>query len=120
MSDCLFCKIAHHDIDAHVVYEDADVIAFNDIAPVAPVHILVIPKKHFAHYCDAVPQEIYAAMAHAIQTITAENGLDKTGYRLVSNVGDDAGQEVHHLHIHILGGTKLGALDEKLISDDLS
>ena len=108
MSNCLFCKIVAGDIPSTKVYEDELVLAFRDIAPQAPTHILVIPKVHMADV-NAVNAENSAVVAHiftVIPKIAAAEGLEN-GYRVVSNCGDDAGQTVHHLHFHILGGKKL-------------
>ena len=108
MSNCLFCKIIAGEIPSTKVYEDDLVLAFRDIAPQAPTHILVIPKAHIPSV-DAVTEENSAVVAHiftVIPKIAAAEGLTQ-GYRVVSNCGEDAGQTVHHLHFHILGGKKL-------------
>ena len=108
MSDCLFCKIIAGAIPSTKVYEDETVYAFRDIAPQAPTHILVIPKAHLASV-NAVNSENSAVVAHifeVIPQIAAAEGLEN-GYRVVSNCGADAGQTVHHLHFHILGGKPL-------------
>jgi len=108
MSDCLFCKIIAGDIPSTKVYEDELVYAFRDINPQAPTHILVIPKAHLSSVND-VTAENSAAVAHifeVIPQIAAAEGLNG-GYRVVSNCGPDAGQTVHHLHFHILGGKEL-------------
>ena len=108
MSNCLFCKIISGDIPSTKVYEDETVFAFRDIAPQAPTHILVIPKAHIASV-NGVTAENSAVVAHifeVIPQIAAAEGLTN-GYRVVSNCGADAGQTVHHLHFHILGGQQL-------------
>lgn len=108
MSDCLFCKIIAGEIPSTRVYEDEQVLAFRDIAPQAPTHILVIPKTHISG-CDGVSADNSAVVAHifeVIPQIAAAEGL-KQGYRVVSNCGPDAGQTVPHLHFHILGGKQL-------------
>ena len=108
MENCLFCKIIAGAIPSSKVYEDDLVLAFRDIAPQAPTHILVIPKDHISG-CNGVTAENSAVVAHifeVIPQIAREEGLEN-GYRVVSNCGDDAGQTVHHLHFHILGGRKL-------------
>lgn len=108
MSDCLFCKIIAGDIPSTKVYEDEVVYAFRDINPQAPTHILVIPKVHLSSVND-VTGENSAVVAHifeVIPQIAAAEGLTG-GYRVVSNCGADAGQTVHHLHFHILGGKTL-------------
>ena len=106
--NCLFCKIIAGDIPSAKVYEDETVYAFRDIAPQAPTHILVVPKAHIAD-CNGITAENSAVVAHifeVIPQIAAAEGLE-TGYRVVSNCGEDAGQTVPHLHFHILGGKKL-------------
>ena len=108
MSNCLFCKIIAGDIPSTKVYEDDTVLAFRDIAPQAPTHILVIPKAHIGSVAE-VSAENSAVVAHIFEVIAAiakAEGLEN-GYRVVSNCGEDAGQTVHHLHFHILGGKKL-------------
>ncbi len=108
MSDCLFCKIIAGEIPSTKVYEDELVLAFRDIAPQAPSHILVIPKVHIASVAE-IDEKNSAVVSHifeVIARIAREEGLTG-GYRVVSNCGDDAGQTVHHLHFHILGGKKL-------------
>lgn len=108
MNDCLFCKIIAGEIPSTKVYEDEYVYAFRDIAPQAPCHILVIPKEHISGM-SAVTEEnagIAAKCLAAAAEIAKSEGLDG-GYRIISNCGDDAGQTVHHLHFHILGGVKM-------------
>ena len=106
--NCLFCKIVAGEIPSTKVYEDDLILAFRDIAPQAPTHILVVPKAHMDS-CNAVTAENSAVVAHifeVIPQIVAAEGLTN-GYRVVSNCGEDAGQTVPHLHFHILGGKKL-------------
>ena len=108
MNDCLFCKIISGEIPSSKVYEDDTILAFRDIAPQAPTHILVIPKAHISG-CDGVTAENSAVVAHifeVIPQIARAEGLTG-GYRVVSNCGSDAGQTVPHLHFHILGGKAL-------------
>lgn len=108
MKDCLFCKIVAGDIPSTKVYEDETVLAFRDIAPQAPTHILVIPKLHIDSVA-CVTAENSAVVAHIFEVIAkvaAQEGLTG-GYRVVSNCGDHAGQTVKHLHFHILGGQQL-------------
>ena len=106
--DCLFCKIVKGDIPSTKVYEDDKILAFRDIAPQAPTHILVIPKAHISSV-DGITEENSAVVSHIFSVIpkiaSAENLTG--GYRVVSNCGADAGQTVHHLHFHILGGKPL-------------
>jgi histidine triad (HIT) family protein len=108
MSDCLFCKIVAGDIPSTKVYEDEKILAFRDIAPQAPCHVLVIPKAHIADV-NGITAENSAVVAHIFQVIpqiAKAEGLEN-GYRVVSNCGADAGQTVQHLHFHILGGKQL-------------
>ena len=108
MENCLFCKIIAGDLPSTKVYEDETVLAFRDIAPQAPTHILVIPKAHIGSVAE-ITGENSTVVAHIFEVIAAiakAEGLEN-GYRVVSNCGDDAGQTVHHLHFHILGGKKL-------------
>ncbi len=110
MDDCVFCKIIRGEIPSKKAYEDDQVLAFYDIEPKAPVHILVIPKQHLSG-AAAVTPENSAVVAHIFEVIarlTKEQGL--TDYRVVTNNGVDAGQTVHHLHFHILAGEKLGEM----------
>ena len=106
--DCLFCKIVAGDIPSNKVYEDEQILAFRDIAPQAPTHILVIPKSHIGSVAEITPAnaDVVAHIFTVIPQIAEKEGLSG-GYRVVSNCGDDAGQTVHHLHFHILGGKKL-------------
>ena len=108
MENCLFCKIIAGDIPSTKVYEDETVLAFRDIAPQAPTHILVIPKAHIGSVAEVSPENsnVVAHIFEVIPAIAKAEGLEN-GYRVVSNCGDDAGQTVHHLHFHILGGKKL-------------
>ena len=108
MADCIFCSIANHDIPTDPIYEDELIIAFNDLEPQAPVHFLVVPKKHIESL-DAATDEDSELISHIMLTIpklAAEQGLD-AGYRVVINTGDEGGQTVKHLHFHILGKRKM-------------
>ena len=108
MENCLFCKIVAGDIPSTKVYEDENILAFRDIAPQAPTHILVIPKAHIASVAEITAEnaQIVAHIFSVIPKIAEAEGLTG-GYRVVSNCGADAGQTVHHLHFHILGGREL-------------
>ena len=108
MSDCLFCRIAAGEIPSTKVYEDELILAFRDIAPQAPTHILVIPKTHIPSV-DGICEENASLVAHIFKVIPQIAAAEKleNGYRVVSNCGPDAGQTVHHLHFHILGGKEL-------------
>lgn len=108
MDDCLFCKIADGSIPSKKVYEDEQVVAFYDINPQAKVHFLVVPKEHIASAAE-LTQADGALLGHIFEVIAGlvkETGLEN-GYRVISNVGEDAGQTVKHLHFHVLGGEKL-------------
>ena len=106
MSDCLFCKIINKEIPAEFVYENESVVAFKDINPKAPVHILVVPKKHIATFNDLDPEdaELYGKLVEAIQQITKDFNIADSGYRVLVNVNKEGGQVIFHLHVHILGG----------------
>ena len=110
-TDCIFCKIAAGQITSRKVYEDEDLLAFHDIAPWAPVHLLVIPKRHIASMAQITPQD--SALMGKIMTLAPQLALDngcepypQGGYRIVINTGTHGGQEVHHLHVHIIGGPR--------------
>lgn len=107
--DCLFCKIIAGEIPSTKVYEDEYVYAFNDIDPQAPAHVLVIPKKHIqsVSHTEEADAEILGKIFLAVKKIAAELGIDKDGYRVVTNIGEKAGQTVPHLHFHVLGGRSL-------------
>ena len=110
MEDCIFCKISKGEIPSEKVYEDEEVLAFKDIHPAAPIHILVIPKKHIAKVTDIIPEDeaLVGKMYTVINKIAKEQGFAEDGFRIIINCGRDAGQEVMHLHFHILAGTKMG------------
>lgn len=110
MENCIFCKIINRLIPSTIVYEDDNVLAFNDINPVAPVHVVIIPKVHIANIND-LTEENAAVMGDihlAAKKIAAKLGTAGQGYRLINNCGADAGQTVFHLHYHLIGGLKLG------------
>jgi histidine triad (HIT) family protein len=107
-NDCIFCAIANGEM-GELVYEDELVAAFNDVNPAAPVHVLIVPKAHVDHLSSEVPAATLQAMFAAADAIAKATGVDQTGYRLITNIGKDAGQTVMHAHIHLLGGTHLGA-----------
>ncbi len=103
---CLFCKLAKGEIPSNKVLEDDNFIAFHDINPIAPIHLLIIPKIHVEKFQD-VSADMMTDMTIFIQEVAKRMELDKNGYRLVTNNGEDGGQEVPHLHFHLLGGTRL-------------
>ena len=107
--NCIFCKIANKEIPADWVFEDEDIVAFNDINPQAPVHILLIPKEHYASLND-VPEEKKAVLSHILlkaRQIVEEKGFAENGYRIVLNTAKDSGQEVYHIHFHLLAGRRM-------------
>ena len=110
MSDCLFCKILAGDIPAEEVLSTERTFAFRDIEPTAPTHVLVIPREHIdnAHEIEAGHAETIAELFTAAQEVARKEGIDGSGYRLVFNVGEDALNSVPHLHLHVIGGRKLG------------
>jgi histidine triad (HIT) family protein len=109
MSDCLFCKLAEKRISSRVVYEDESVIAFEDNNPQAPVHVLVIPRKHIPTTLD-IKEEDHALIGQMFRTanrIAEDRGIAKQGFRLVMNTNPEAGQSVYHIHLHLLGGRRM-------------
>lgn len=109
MSDCIFCKIASGEIPSQKIFEDDTVIAFKDLNPKAPVHVLIVPKKHVASVADftADDKELAAHIfVDVVPKLANELGIAENGFRVVMNTGDDGGQTVHHLHVHLLGGRK--------------
>ncbi|MCX7816952.1 MAG: histidine triad nucleotide-binding protein [Syntrophales bacterium] len=109
MQDCIFCRIVRNEIPSSRVYEDEKVLAFDDIHPVAPVHVILIPKEHIPTLMD-VGQEhmpIMAAMINAIQEVACRKGVDERGFRTVINCKSEGGQVILHLHVHIIGGRRL-------------
>ncbi len=109
MTDCLFCRIKDGEIPCDKVYEDDDVFAFRDINPQAPVHILIIPKQHVATLNDLEDADpaIAGRLLLASRQIAADQGIDDDGYRLVVNCNENGGQDVFHVHLHLLGGRRL-------------
>ena len=110
MDDCLFCKIARKEIPATVVFEDAELMAFKDIFPQAPVHLLIIPKSHASGLNDLRPElaPVLGRIPFVAAALAKASGVSESGWRLISNVGEDGGQSVFHLHFHLLGGKALG------------
>jgi len=105
--DCIFCKIVGKQIPAVLVYEDDKVLAFNDVNPQAPVHVLVIPKAHITTVAELEDMSVIKDLFAVMKKVAEEKGIDKTGYRIVVNHGKDSGQAVPHLHFHLLGGRSL-------------
>lgn len=114
MEDCIFCKIIKGEIPSEKIYEDEKILAFKDINPAAPIHILVIPKKHITSLADMEKEDevIVGEIYGVINKIAEEKGFKEKGYRVIVNCGKDAGQEVMHLHFHLLAGTQFG---EKIV-----
>lgn len=110
MADCIFCKIAHKEIPSQLVYEDEQVVAFKDLEPQAPVHVLVIPKKHIASILElnAEDRDLTAhIMQEVIPELAKKLGIAEKGFRIVTNTGAEGGQSVKHLHFHLLGGRSM-------------
>ncbi|WP_018953834.1 histidine triad nucleotide-binding protein [Thioalkalivibrio sulfidiphilus] len=109
MTTCIFCKIANGDIPAEIVYQDDQVLAFRDLNPQAPLHVLVIPRKHIATINDLTPEDeaLVGRMYLAARQVAEEAGLATRGYRTVMNCNSEAGQSVYHLHLHVLGGRSM-------------
>ena len=109
VENCLFCKIAGGQISAKIVYQDQDVVAFADINPQAPQHVLLIPRRHIASMTDITPEDgaLLASIYMVATKIARELGIAESGFRFLTNVGPDSGQSVFHLHFHLLGGRKL-------------
>ena len=107
-SGCIFCKIAHKEIGAKIVFENDRVVAFEDLKPQAPVHLLIIPKVHIEKVADitAEDSDLVAELVLTAKSLALQKGVSESGYRLVLNCNKDAGQEVSHLHLHLLGGRK--------------
>jgi histidine triad (HIT) family protein len=105
-SSCIFCRIAEYDLAATIVHDDDAVIAFRDLHPKAPVHVLIIPKQHIASVNDVIPENdaVIGRLFVAARAIAEAEGVAKKGYRLVMNTGADAGQTVGHIHLHLLAG----------------
>ena len=118
MDNCIFCKIVNHEIPANIVMENEYVMAFEDANPVAPIHVLVVPKKHISNIMEINDENMkYINEIHKmIQNVAKIKGIDNTehGFRVITNYGEDGGQTVHHLHYHIIGGRRLGP---KIVND---
>lgn len=114
MEDCLFCKIVKGEVPCNKVYENEELLAFYDINPAAPIHILIIPKKHITslEYLEKEDEALIGKIYGVINQIAEEQGFKENGYRVIVNCGKDGGQEVMHLHFHLLAGKQLG---EKIV-----
>lgn len=111
MEECVFCKIIKGEIPSNIVYEDDRVIAFYDVNPAAPIHILVVPKKHIETLLDVSEEDgdLISYIYKIINKIAKDEGFADNGFRVIANCGEDSGQEVKHIHFHVLAGKKLGA-----------
>lgn len=107
MEDCIFCKIANGQVPVALVFEDENVAAFRDADPQAPVHVLIVPKKHFSDLSDDVPAQVAAALLAAVPKVAEATGIAASGYRAIINTGADAQQSVKHLHVHVMGGAPM-------------
>lgn len=108
--DCIFCKIANKEIPSKLIYEDDFLIAFHDIVPVAPVHVLIVPKVHIPSMMHVEDYELLKKVFQAAQKIAVELGVHEDGFRLVNNCGQYGGQTVGHFHFHLIGGRQLGIM----------
>ena len=106
MAECIFCRIASRELPSRIVHEDPEIVAFEDIHPQAPVHVLVIPRRHIARLTDLTSRDgsLVGRLVAVAGEIAAARGIDSRGYRVVVNCNDDGGQTVDHLHLHLLGG----------------
>ncbi|MCL2146727.1 MAG: histidine triad nucleotide-binding protein [Synergistaceae bacterium] len=105
---CVFCKIVKGEIPAQIVFDDSNVVAFKDVAPQAPTHIVVVPKEHIKSATEVIDTGLWSVLMDAVLQVVSKLDLDNQGYRLVINTGEQGGQTVPHLHIHILAGRNLG------------
>jgi len=110
VSDCIFCRIVAGEIPARIVHQDDEVVAFHDLSPQAPTHVLVVPRKHIATLLEAGPEDLglLGRLQAAAVEIARQQGLASGGFRLVTNTLEGAGQSVFHLHVHLLGGRRFG------------
>ena len=109
MSDCLFCKIIEGQIPGAIMYQDDTLVAFRDVNPQAPLHVLIVPRKHIPSLNDLTPEDdaLVGSMFRRAAALAAEHGVDQRGYRTVFNTNREAGQSVFHIHLHVLGGRSL-------------
>ncbi len=112
MSDCIFCKIAEGEIPSTLLYESDDVVAFDDISPQAPVHVVIIPRVHYATTLDMADNapNLFGAMMKAAAQVARDKGFAESGFRLILNTNTDGGQEIFHVHMHLLGGEYIGPM----------
>ena len=115
MEDCIFCKIVEGQIPVEFIYESEDVVAFTDVSPQAPVHVLIIPKRHYGttlELSDEAP-ELFVSMLKASSEIARKKNVDESGFRLILNTNADGGQELFHVHMHLMGGEPIGPMRSK-------
>lgn len=105
--DCIFCKIAAGEIPSTKVYEDDQVLAFEDLNPMMPVHTLIVPKEHHANIGDDIPDALMGHLFNTVKKVAEIKSIAESGYRVIVNTGDDACQTVHHVHVHVLGGAPM-------------
>ena len=106
---CIFCKIVKGEIPNQTILEDENFLAFNDINPTRKIHVLIIPKEHYDSF-DVMPPKVMASMTEFIQKVASKLDVRQSGYRLITNIGEHGGQEVNHLHFHLIGGEPVGRL----------
>ncbi len=104
VADCIFCKIISREISSNIIFEDEKIVAFKDVNPQAPVHIVIIPREHISTLNDVTDYTLYSDLFKAIQKLAVEMRIDRNGYRVVANCNGDALQSVFHIHFHLLGG----------------
>jgi histidine triad (HIT) family protein len=109
MEECIFCRIAEGDMESDIVYEDEEVVAFRDINPQAPVHVLVVPRRHIPSAAELTPEDapLLSRIFQVINKVAEKEGIAGKGVRILTNVGTEAGQSVFHLHFHVLGGRRM-------------
>ena len=109
-SNCVFCKIANGELPSNKVYEDDVMVAFHDVNPQGPTHVLVVPKRHITSLLDVTPADdaLLGSLVRRARDLAVEQGLDERGFRLVFNCGEDAGYSVYHIHLHLVGGRRMG------------
>ena len=107
--DCPFCKIISGELPTTKVYEDDDVLAFEDLNPQMPVHTLIVPKNHYDNIADNIPVDEMGVLFNAVKKVAEIKGIADSGFRVIVNTGDDAQQTVHHIHVHVLGGAPMNS-----------
>ena len=108
-SDCLFCKIIAGEVPSRKVYEDERVLAFEDVNPQMPVHVLIVPKNHYANIADGIPDDEMGYLFNTVKKVAEIKGIAQSGFRTIVNTGNNAQQTVHHIHVHVLGGAPMNS-----------